>query len=90
MNSKTIANGSYLVYGLKDEFYAINVLNIKSSIEVPSITKFPNMPSHILGVFDNRGIAIPAILTHHKLKIPKSKFTPKTCILILETNIESI
>jgi two-component system chemotaxis response regulator CheV len=46
---------------LKQQSYGINVVKVREIIRMPKLTKLPNLPPNVYGVFNIRGSIIPAL-----------------------------
>lgn len=77
-------SNSYLSFKLGDELFAIHVSGITNIIEVPKITKVPQVPDFMKGVINLRGKILPLIDTKLKLGLTTTEFTSNTCILVLD------
>lgn len=78
----------YLTFCLKEEVYAIPLLEVKEVIEVSTATPIPNAPSYLKGIINLRGQVISIIDFRTKLKMPPGEVTPKSAIIILDLNGE--
>ena len=57
-----MSSSQYVIFSLGEEEYGINISYAQEIIRVPEqITKIPNMPAYIDGVFNLRGKVIPII-----------------------------
>jgi purine-binding chemotaxis protein CheW len=74
----------FLVFSLRDQDYAIPLLNVKEVIAIPEITPIPYSPSHFKGIMNLRGQIISVIDLRLKFKFPPSDQTQETAIIILD------
>ncbi len=51
----------YLTFTLADEVFAVDVARVREILEMPSITKVPQVPDFMLGVINLRGCVVPVI-----------------------------
>ena len=79
---------SYLTFLLGEEVFAANVTKVLSILEMTKITKIPRTPDYIRGVINLRGIVLPIIDMRLKFDLSITEFTPKTCILVLEVEVD--
>jgi purine-binding chemotaxis protein CheW len=77
-------SNSYLSFKLGEELFAIHVSGITNIIEVPKITKVPQVPDFMKGVINLRGKVLPLIDTKLKFGLTATEFTSNTCILVLD------
>lgn len=81
MNSNQL---ELVVFSLGKEEYAINISYAKEIIRVPSITKIPNVPSYIEGVFNLRGTVITVIDLKKRFGINNTDLGEDSRLLILD------
>lgn len=60
----------WTVVSLAEELYAIPVDDVQTMVMLPPVSKMPNMPEHVRGVFLLRGNAVPALDLRARLGIP--------------------
>jgi purine-binding chemotaxis protein CheW len=72
----------HLTFIVKDETFAIAVLEIKEIIEYASITHVPQMYSFMAGVTNVRGNVIPVIDLKDRLGLGQASNDNRTCIIV--------
>ena len=77
----------YLTFMLGGEQLALGILAIKEIIEYGAITEVPMMPASIRGVINLRGSVVPVVDLAARFSGQESPVTKKTCIVIIETEI---
>ena len=83
--SETVTReGKYLTFGLAEEEYGINILDIKEIMQMVQIRSLPKMPDFIKGVINLRKKVIPIIDMRQKFNMDSVEYTDKTCIIIVE------
>ena len=87
MGNNNENRASYLTFQLGKELFASHVSKIDSIIEVPTITKIPNMPSYMKGITNLRGRALPVFDTRMKFGMTATEMTANTCVLVLDIKI---
>jgi len=87
-NTKGTQN-SYLSFKLGDEVYAANVSKVLNILEMTKITKVPKAPDYMKGVINLRGTVLPVIDTRIKFGLTPTEYTPNTCILVLDIDVEA-
>jgi purine-binding chemotaxis protein CheW len=78
----------YLGFVVADEEYAIGILRVREILEYDTITKVPTTPPSIRGVINLRGRVVPVIDLAVKLGLPESEVTKRTCIVVVEVDLE--
>lgn len=80
--------GQYLTFLQGEETFAVGLLHVKEIIEQYKLTRVPMMPEQVLGVINIRGNVVPVIDLKARLGLGKSQRTKRTCIIILEVEID--
>jgi purine-binding chemotaxis protein CheW len=75
----------FLTFFLAGEEYAIEILKVREILEYDIVTRVPQTPIWIQGVFNLRGSVVPAIDLALKFGLQETPITPTTCIVILES-----
>lgn len=59
--------GHYLAFSLGSEVYALSIADIKEILDYEPLSKMPEMPSFVRGVFTLHGVVVPVVdlLAHH-------------------------
>ena len=78
----------YLTFHLAGEVYAVGILQAKEIIEYGTLTKVPQTPPSIRGVINLRGSVVSVVDLAVKFGLPPSPVTERTCIVIVEVNLE--
>jgi purine-binding chemotaxis protein CheW len=78
---------SYLTFKLEDEIFGANVSKVLNILEMTKITKVPKSPPYMKGVINLRGSVLPLIDTKIKFDMGETIYTPNTCILVLDIDI---
>ncbi len=76
--------GKYLTFSLANEEYGVGILKIKEIIGMMPITTVPQTPEFVKGVINLRGKVIPVIDLRLKFGIEKSKYSERTCIIVVD------
>lgn len=72
----------YLSFEVKDEMYAMEILDVKEIIAMMKFTQVPKMPNFVKGVINLRGIIIPIIDMRLKFEMSELEYTDRTSIII--------
>ena len=80
---------SYLTFRLGGEDYAAHVNKVLNILEMTRITKVPKAPDYMKGVINLRGMVLPVIDTRIKFGMPETEYTDKTCIIVMDLEIDS-
>ena len=59
-----------LVFRVGTERFAIDLAAVEEAIELPSVHHLPEMPDHLLGVFELRGRLVPIYSPQRVLRVP--------------------
>lgn len=78
---------SYLTFELGSEIFGANVSKVLNILEMTKITRVPKSPSYMKGVINLRGSVLPLIDTRIKFDMGETVYTPNTCILVLDIEI---
>jgi len=74
----------YVTFCLRDEEYAIPILQCREIVRISTITRVPEAPDHVRGVVNLRGRIIPAIDTRKRLGLKEAPPTAKSRLLVVE------
>lgn len=81
--------GQYLTFLLAGEEYGAAILGVKEIIEYATLTTVPGTPPWVRGVINLRGSVVPVIDLAVKFGLPEIQVTNRTCIVIVEVEIEA-
>jgi len=79
----------YLTFLIRGEEYAVSILRVREIIEYESVTRVPTTPVHVRGVINLRGAVLPVVDLAAKFGLPETEPGRTTCIVIIETSVES-
>jgi purine-binding chemotaxis protein CheW len=79
----------YLTFKLDEEFFAIDVAQVREILDLTTITKVPQTPEFMRGVINLRGSVVPVIDMRMKFGMPKTESTVNTCIVVLEVSLDN-
>ncbi|MBU0472674.1 MAG: chemotaxis protein CheW [Bacteroidetes bacterium] len=90
ISSKSSLNleGKYLTFILNKQTFGIDILKIKEIIRMVGVTAVPNASASVLGMIDLRGKLIPIIDPKMNFNMPKSEYTDKNIIIVLEAELD--
>jgi len=74
----------YIVIGLGDEQYGVDIKYIDSILRMQRITRVPKVAPHLKGVINLRGEVIPVMSLRLKMNLPEDEITRATRIIILK------
>jgi purine-binding chemotaxis protein CheW len=86
--TETTASTQYLAFFLAGDECAIGILRVKEIIEFDAVTRVPATPPWVRGVMNLRGSVVPVIDLAVKFGLPPSSVTRRTCIVVVETDLE--
>ncbi len=78
----------YLTFQLKDEVFAIDVVNVREILEFNTVTKVPQTPDYMRGVINLRGSVVPVLDMRLKFGMAMTEKTIDTCIVVVEVAFE--
>jgi purine-binding chemotaxis protein CheW len=81
-------SGQYLIFTLKNETYALGILNIREIIDYGAITNVPMMPEFVCGVINLRGSVVPVVDLAARFGQGKTQIAKRTGIVIVETQTQ--
>jgi purine-binding chemotaxis protein CheW len=76
----------YLTFKIDEEYFTVNVLNVREILEYVKVTKMPDAPNFMRGIINVRGSVIPVI--DLRLKFGMSETIPKATTRIIVMDIE--
>lgn len=88
MKTNEIIQKQFLTFFLAAQEYAVQVLHVKEILEYQAVTRMPNTPNWVRGVFNLRGSVIPVLDLAVKLGLGEAPVTKTTCIVILEVSLQ--
>lgn len=69
--------------------YAVSILNVREIAEYRALTPVPGTPAWIRGVMNLRGTVVPVIDLAAKLGMAAATITRRTCLLIVDVNVNA-
>jgi len=88
-DDKSTEVNSYLSFKLGEEEFASHVSKVLNILEMTRITEVPKSPSFMKGVINLRGMVLPVIDTRFKFGMSKTEYTDKTCIVVMELDLDN-
>ncbi|HAN19338.1 MAG: hypothetical protein A2X13_01560 [Bacteroidetes bacterium GWC2_33_15] len=82
-------SNSYLSFHLGEEEFAAHVGKVLNILEMTRITEVPKAPEYMKGVINLRGTVLPVVDTRIKFGMSPTVYTPNTCIVVMEVEIEN-
>lgn len=74
----------YLIFDIKDEFYAIEITYITEIVEMLPVTAVPHLPECIVGIINLRGSIIPIMDVRMRFGYETKEYDSRTCIIVME------
>ena len=74
----------YIVFGIDNENYGLDISSVNSIIQMPQITYVPKAPRHYSGIINLRGEIIPIISLRRKLNLLDDIYTDSSRIIIAD------
>ena len=86
--AEELQSTQYLTFTLADEVFAVDVARVREILEMPSITKVPQVPDFMRGVINLRGCVVPVIDLRLKFGMEATAQTVNTCIIVVEVDMD--
>lgn len=83
---KVKSEKKYIVFGIDNENYGIDISCVNSIIQMPQITYVPRSPRHYSGIINLRGEIVPIISLRRRMNLDDDLYTNDSRIII--TDIE--
>lgn len=74
----------YLTFKLDEEFFTVNVYNVREILECGKITRMPDAPPFMRGIINVRGSVIPVIDLRQKFGFGMTEEKESARIIVLE------
>lgn len=78
----------YIVVGLGNENYGINIRYVDNIVRMQRITRVPKMPNYLIGIINLRGEVLPVVSLRLKMGLEADVYEKSTRIIILKTENE--
>lgn len=76
----------YVVFKIDDEYYGIDINNVKSIERIQHFTRVPNAPIYVKGVINLRGEVVPVIDLRLRFELPHKELDSNSRIIITFVN----
>lgn len=83
MSSSSDVLNIYLIFGLNQQFYGIEIAKVSEIIAMKNITPLPQTPEFVEGMVNVRGKVIPIVNLRKKFDLPAKKHDRNTIIIIV-------
>ncbi len=80
----------YLTFWLGTEYYGIDILTVQEIRTYGYVTTIPNLPQHIKGVMNLRGLIIPIIDMRLKFGMTNITYNDMTVVIIIKVYDKTI
>jgi purine-binding chemotaxis protein CheW len=80
----------YLAFEVGAARYALPLQRVREIVRVPEVTEVPRAPAHVLGVISVRGAVTTVFDLRVKLRMNARPATPKSRILLVEDDGETV
>ncbi len=68
------------------EVYGIEINYITEIVGIQAITEMPEMPEHIKGIINLRGVIIPVMDVRLRFKKQPKEYDDRTCVIVIDFN----
>jgi purine-binding chemotaxis protein CheW len=70
-----------VTFQLGEEYYGVNIMDVKEIVRVQPIRTIPNAPSYVEGIFNLRSEIIPVVNLHKRFYLKKVTISPEDELL---------
>ncbi len=74
----------WATFRLGNEFYGVNVMQVREVLRYTEITPVPGTAYHVLGIINLRGNVVPVIDSRKMFDLDEAEITEKSRIVIIE------
>jgi purine-binding chemotaxis protein CheW len=74
----------FVTFFLRDDEYALPILQCREIVRVPPVTRIPEAPGHVTGVVNLRGRVVPAVDTRARLAMESAPLTGRSRLILVE------
>src|SRR5574340_1233377 len=85
-----VRSRQFLSFHLAGEEYAVEIFRVREIVEYGAVTRVPMTPPWIRGVINLRWGVVPVVDLAVRFSLPVAEVTPRTCIVIVETELGGI
>ena len=78
----------FLTFLIAGEEYAVSILKVKEIVEYDTVTKVPQTPNWVSGVFNLRGSVVPVIDLAAKFGLAPAQLSKTTCVVMVEVALD--
>ncbi len=79
---------SYVTLAAGSQRYLVAAESVTEVVGLQPLTRVPKMPACVSGLMNLRGTVLPVIDLALKLGFPSTEITPRTCIVVVSTNVD--
>ncbi len=79
----------YLTFVLREEVYAIPVINIREVLVIPRLTRIPRMPQYMRGIINLRGAVVPVLDLCLKFGLGETEQDISNAIIVIEIPVRT-
>jgi purine-binding chemotaxis protein CheW len=74
-----------VTFKLGREMYCVEILKVREIIRLPAITRVPNTPPYVEGVFNLRGKVIPVVCLRKRLGMADAAYGNRARIIVIDS-----
>lgn len=75
-------------FQLEREIYCVEILRVREIIRMPTITRVPNTPVYVEGVFNLRGKVIPVVSLRKRLGMSEASYGNRARVIVIDMGQE--
>ena len=80
----------YLTFSIDTEDYGVHILSVQEIRGWEPVAMVPNTPSHVKGVLNLRGTAVPVVDMRIRMGKEQPEYNETTVVIILRTEIKGL
>lgn len=76
--------GRFLTFLLGNVIYGIQIRYVTEIVGIQAITEMPEMPNHIKGIINLRGVIIPVMDVRLRFSMNQKEYDDRTCVIVVD------
>lgn len=89
-NETDTMKGQYLTFAIAKETYGIEISYVTEIVGIQEITQMPEMPVHIKGIINLRGIIVPVMDVRLRFRMEPKDYDDRTCVIVVDFDGTSV
>lgn len=84
------APGQYLTFDLAGQSYGLDLLRVREIRGLTPITSLPEMPRHVAGVINLRGVVVPVVNLRRRFNLPDAELTRHAVFIVVDLGLQPV